>query len=191
MWSELLGFWSASEKGWAFLLWCWCEGQRSGSEGQVQCGTAQGTLQAFPQVLVQAGTATENESLALAAFCTSTLCHPKCSVQPKHKAGRLTLPQITCSKSCLQDQSLKEQCVFFFKFYQSKYWCNVPLTCSEVVILTWCGWGGSHHLLVLSGWSSSFCCLMFLLQVSVKLSSYTFFCSASISLIFISSLILS
>lgn len=57
----------------------------------MQCGTAQGTLQAFPQVLVQAGTATENESLALAVFCTSTLCHPKCSVQPKHKAGRLNL----------------------------------------------------------------------------------------------------
>lgn len=118
----------------------------------MQCGTARGRLQAFSQVLVQAGTATENESLPLAAFCTSALCHPKCSVQLKPKAGRLTLPQITCSKSCHQDQSLKEQRVFFFKVFQSKYWRNVLSTCREVVILTWCGWGGSHHLFVLSQW---------------------------------------
>lgn len=107
------------------MLWCWCEGQRSGSEDQVQCGTAQGMLQAFPHVLVQAGTTTENEALALAVFCTSTLCHPKCSVQPKHKAGRLSLPQITCSKSCLQDQSLKEQHVFFSSFFRA----STDVTC--------------------------------------------------------------
>lgn len=160
MWSELLGFCSASEKGWGTC--CGADVRDREVVQKAKCNVVQlrARCRPFPRFLFKLVLRLKMNLLPWQFFVPLRSATRSVLCSPSTKQEDLTLPQITCSKSCLQDQSLKEQRMFFFKLFQSKYWRNIPLTCSEVVILTWWGWGGSHHLLVLSGWSSSFCCSM-------------------------------